>query len=254
LLLLIAGCSREQQDWRTAEASDTIESYGRFIEHHPESELIRQARTRITQLGEDRDWQRTGSADTADAYREFIAQHPSGKWTQEARIRMESFSLGGHAGTAAVGLSAVSPATASGAPVAAGAPAVSLAATVPAASDGPVHAASGAPVSAVGDGPVSAVGNDPVSVPVSSTAPASGEFGIQLGAFTSEAGADGQWRALAARFGSELQGLQQHIVAADTASGRVYRLQAAVGSEARARAICDSLHKQAQACVAVLPH
>jgi len=31
LLLLVVACSREQQDWRTAEGADTIESYGRFI-------------------------------------------------------------------------------------------------------------------------------------------------------------------------------------------------------------------------------
>src|SRR3984893_18551590 len=99
LLLLAAGCSREQQDWRSAEASDTIEGYGQFIQRHPESELATQARTRVTQLGEDRDWQHAGSADTVDAYRDFIAQHPNGKWAQEAHIRIENFSLGEQAGT-----------------------------------------------------------------------------------------------------------------------------------------------------------
>ena len=46
LLSLLAGCSREQQDWRSAEAADTIEAYGHFIQRHPESELATQARTR----------------------------------------------------------------------------------------------------------------------------------------------------------------------------------------------------------------
>ncbi|HEV7446921.1 MAG TPA: hypothetical protein VGO18_30420, partial [Steroidobacteraceae bacterium] len=99
LLLLMSGCSREQQDWRSAEAADTIEGYGQFIQRHPESELATQARTRVAQLGEDRDWQHAGSADTVDAYRDFIAQHPNGKWAQEARIRIENFSLGEQAGT-----------------------------------------------------------------------------------------------------------------------------------------------------------
>jgi hypothetical protein len=81
-----------------------------------------------------------------------------------------------------------------------------------------------------------------------------GGFGIQLGAFSSEAGASNEWRALVARFGEELKGLHEHVVAADTAAGRVYRLQAVVGDEARARAICDSLRKRSQGCVAVLPH
>jgi hypothetical protein len=77
---------------------------------------------------------------------------------------------------------------------------------------------------------------------------------VQLGAFSSEASANNEWRELTGRFGSELQGLRQYVVAADSASGRIYRLQAAVGDEGRARAICDSLRKHGQACVAVLPH
>src|SRR5450756_608507 len=94
LLMLAAGCSREQQDWRSAEAADSIEGYGEFIQRHPESELAAQARTRVSQLGEDKDWQHAGSVDSAEAYKGFLAQHPNGKWAQEARIRMENFSLG----------------------------------------------------------------------------------------------------------------------------------------------------------------
>jgi cell division septation protein DedD len=79
-------------------------------------------------------------------------------------------------------------------------------------------------------------------------------FGIQLGAFGTEASANNEWRLLASQFAPDLQGLQEHLVPADTASGRIYRLQAVVGDEIRARAICDSLRKHGQACVAVLPH
>ena len=49
LLLLLSACSREQQDWRSAEAADTIDSYGQFIQRHPDSELVTQARTRVSQ-------------------------------------------------------------------------------------------------------------------------------------------------------------------------------------------------------------
>jgi hypothetical protein len=79
-------------------------------------------------------------------------------------------------------------------------------------------------------------------------------FGIQLGAFSSEVGADNEWRALTSRFGAELQGLHEHLVVVDAASGRIYRLQATVGDEARARAICSSLRNRGQGCVAVLPN
>jgi hypothetical protein len=79
-------------------------------------------------------------------------------------------------------------------------------------------------------------------------------FGIQLGAYSNESAASAQWRVLTSKYASELQGLQQHVVPADTGTGRVYRLQATVGDEGRARGICDALKKHGQACVAVLPH
>jgi cell division septation protein DedD len=99
-LICLGACSREQQDWRSAEASDTVEGYARFLKRHPDSELVTEARTRFAQLSEDREWQRAGEADTADAYKQFLAEHPNGKWAQEARIRIENFALGAE-GTAA---------------------------------------------------------------------------------------------------------------------------------------------------------
>ena len=94
VLLLAAGCSREQQDWRSAEGADTSEAFAHFLEQHPDSELANQARLRIAQLGEESDWRRTDGIATIEAYRQFLAQHPNGKWAEEARIRIEGFSLG----------------------------------------------------------------------------------------------------------------------------------------------------------------
>ena len=214
-LCFMGGCSREQQDWRAAESTDTLGSYGRFIEQHPESELVTQARTRMTQLGEDRDWKRAGSADTAAAYQEFLGQHPSGKWAQEARIRVQNFALG----IAAQPLQ--SP------PVAGEA--------VPPQSSTMARTATSPPASAV---PVAAAEG----------------FSIQLGAFSSEDRAHAEWQALQGRFPPQLQGLTPQVVAADTASGRVYRLQARAADEARARLICAELRTQSQGCVPVVPH
>jgi len=345
LLTLTAGCSREQQDWRAAEAADSVEAYGHFIQRHPDSELVNQARMRVAELGEDRDWQHAGSADTVDAYREFLQLHPNGKWAQEARIRIENFSLSEQAGTDAgtrhaastgaaqtyrsgapsdaaakeragvaptlattQGADGPSPATAQGpigtAPASAvvqapgsdargaadvqrpagpasgstssmaapGEAAVPLgsgsgqgalprassgstqASAVPGGSnarEGDPSAATARPrvsgEAAVGGGVAVTNGSRPLAVQA-------GAFGIQLGAFTSESAASAQWRTLMARFGPQLQGLQQHIVPADTPSGRIYRLQALVGPEARARGICELLRTQSQDCVAVLPH
>jgi cell division protein FtsN len=224
LALLAAGCSREQQDWRSAEGANTLESYGQFIQRHPESELARQARTRVTQLEEDRDWQHAGSVDTVVAYRQFMLQHPSGKWVQEARVRIENFSLGEQT-------QAPSPPP------------------EPAAPPPPARLASAPdPAVAVPAPPLAASPNPTISHSVEGPG-----FGVQLGAFSSAANANSEWDKLTARFSTELLGLTSRVVAADTAAGRVFRLQAGVADEARARRLCDALKKQSQPCVPVLP-
>jgi len=207
--LSIGACSREQQDWRTAEATDSVESYGEFVQRHPDSELVTAARTRVGQLTEEREWQQAGSADTADAYRQFLTHHPNGKWAQEARIRIQNFSLNGLA-----------------------APAESTAA--------PVSTPIAVPVAATTTG--------------SSTAPPVAGYSVQLGAFTSETAANAAWEQLRGKFSTQLQGLSPHVVAANTATGTLFRLQAQVPDEARARTLCASLRQESQPCVPVLPH
>jgi SPOR domain len=270
MLLLGAACSREQQDWRSAEAADSIEAYENFVQRHPDSELSTQARARVTQLGEDRDWQQAGSADTAVAYRQFITQHPNGKWTQEARIRIENFSLAAQpadrGGSAKAKSSAVTPDVSAGksgsgsadpdaaTPAAKTAPAIGTGAAAtapPAVASPPVSPPAGPPAAATP--PVQAVVAGSQSPAAASPATGSaGGFGIQLGAFGSEAAANSEWQALSGRY-SELKGLSPHIVAAQAGSARVFRLQAAVGDEARARSLCTSLKQRSQACIPVAP-
>ena len=78
-------------------------------------------------------------------------------------------------------------------------------------------------------------------------------YGVQLGAFGSEASADREWRRLQGRFGPELGNLSPRIVVAESDSRQLYRLQVPASGEAEARAICDSLREQDQACVPVFP-
>src|SRR5204863_217525 len=68
LAALMASCSREQQDWRSAEAADTSEAYGRFVEQHPDSELAARARERLAQR-ERRAAVRTGCSSERSAAR-----------------------------------------------------------------------------------------------------------------------------------------------------------------------------------------
>ena len=50
LASLATACSQEKEDWRSAEAANTTEAWQRFVEQHPDSEFVDQARTRIAQL------------------------------------------------------------------------------------------------------------------------------------------------------------------------------------------------------------
>ncbi len=211
-LVVAAACSREQQDWRSAEAADTVESYGRFLKDHPDSELVIEARTRIAQLSEDLQWQQAGNADTAEAYRQFLARYPNGKWAQEARIRIQNFALNG----------------------------------LP-----PPQAAAGA---GVGAAETSAAPAIPARAPLADGVPVdTNNYAIQLGAFASEPAANHAWQQLTTRFTTELQGLSPQVLPADTANGSLFRLQARVADEPRARALCDMLKRRDQPCVPVLP-
>ena len=246
LAALAAGCSREQQDWRSAESADTAEAYTHFLEQHADSELAKQARARVAQLEEERDWQHTDGIGTVEAYRKFLAQHRSGKWAEEARIRIEGFSLGSapHAprqGAVAAGRTGVNALQAATGTVAPALP-------KPAAPEREERVAVAAlPVDQAQPAPASAE-----TRAVATTDVGSG-YGIQLGAFGSQASADHEWQRLQGRFGQQLHGKSPRIVVASTSSGSLYRLQAPAAGEAEARALCDSLKEQAQACVPVLP-
>lgn len=249
LAALAAGCGREQQDWHSAESADTAEAYTHFLEQHADSEMARQARARIGQLEEDRDWEHTDGIATVEAYRTFLAQHPGGKWAEEARIRIEGFSLGSapHAprqGPVAAGRTGVRALQlATGAPVAIATPPVvaQAAAVVPAERRRVASADEAQPAPASEE-----------TRRLATTDVGTG-YGIQLGAFGSQASADHEWQRLQGRFAPQLHGKSPRIVMASTRSGALYRLQAPAAGEAEARALCDSLKEQAQACVPVLP-
>ena len=269
-LATLTGCSREKIDWKSAEAADTVEGYDHFIERHPDSALVTQARTRVAQLNEDRDWKKATATDTADAYRQFLAQHESGKWAEEARIRIENFALDGTAtGPAQPAVESAEPAVA--APAVAATPAAAHGPHDAPSASAPVVAASapaGAPakpavaaakstaepkpsttrVAAVTPPPAAA---NPVAAAPAATSPSA--FGIQLGAFRSQDAALKNWKQLQVKYEADLHGLFAHAVPVKQTSGQLFRLQAPVGEESRARAICASLSKQSQPCVVVLP-
>lgn len=241
LLATLCACSSEQQDWRSAEGADTSEAWGRFIEQHPDSELAAQARARIAQLAEQRDWQHASAIATAQGYRQFLARHARGTHAEEARIRIEAFGLGS--------MPRIAPQTpeevAAGSPSGVNALQLATIAALPshqsAAQQGTADSAAPQSAGAVG-APAAREGG-----------PQQADYAVQLGAFGSEASAGREWQRLQGRFGAQLQGLSPRIVVASSDGSELYRLQAPASGEAQARAICDSLKEQAQACVPVLP-
>jgi SPOR domain len=286
LLGLLAACSSELQDWHSAQSADTREAWQRFIEQHPQSELAPEARLRIGQLIERHDWQRADAAATVEAYRGYLAQYPAGRWAEQARIRIEAFSLGSQpriaprtaeeaaADPEARGVRALQLAMGAAAPPATAAAPLPEAGTVPPPPEiaspaetaepaprvAPAAAASGeraAPGELAQPGeaaqPADGASAAPAATPapLSESAPAAG-YGVQLGAFGNPVSADREWQRLQGRFGSQLAGLSPRIVLASTNAGQLYRLQANAGDEAQARAICNTLKEQSQACVPVV--
>jgi len=221
MLIAASGCSHEKRDWHSAQAADTIEAYEEFVKEHPKSARTSEAEARVAQLSEDRDWQRASSTDTADAYRQFLTAHPQAKSAQEARIRIENFGLSG--GTAAAASSIAAPRAT--APQVASEPSSAAAPRSP--PPAPHQAASG-------------------------SAASEAAYSVQLGAFSTQAKAQGQWRRLTARYAKALQGTVGEVERGKSSNGRrVYRLKAKLANEAAARALCALLKKRSQACVVV---
>jgi cell division septation protein DedD len=278
-LTLVAGCSRERIDWKSAESADTLQAYDHFIERHPDSALATQARARMAQLVEDRDWQRASTTDTAEAYKQFLAQHANGKWAEEARIRIENFTLETNPSPLAAAASdneaSARQATTAG-ETQAGTPGAMRSGTArpgePASAESPPRVSppppgppsKPAPVAQAAAAPASSSGASAAAKPGSAPPPSqratnstaaadSSSFGIQLGAFGTQAAALGAWKRLQVSFDHELHGLFAHAVPVRSTSGQLFRLQAPVGDESRARGICAALAKQSQPCVVVLP-
>jgi cell division protein FtsN len=238
LALLLAACG-ELQDWRSTQRADTLEAYEAFVQQHPQSQYVPVAQRRLADLVEQRDWLIATESDTAEGYRAFINNHPKGRWTREARVRLQNFlSTPGVLGPAAIepvespeppGMLPSDPAPADRTPIAAASAA---------SDDNP-----GAEASHVAP---------PIAAPAVNVEPAPVTHRIQLGAYSSRDKALDAWREVRARH-VELQGLVSQAVLGSNGKVEIYRLQASVASQERAREICRVLVAARQGCVYVPP-
>jgi hypothetical protein len=221
-LLALGGCSRVGGDWKAAQAADTSEAYQDFLHQHPDSEYSVPAQARIKQLSEDKDWQSASAADTPDAYEQFVAQHADSKWAQEARVRIENFQQ------------SKSPPS-----VIAGAPAPGSAPPPPAALE------------------PSTVAPKPAKPPAKSKPLAKSDSTAhthtplaQLGAYTSRTHAETAWKHLQEKYPTDLKALKVRYVAAKSSTKTLWRLQVELPTHKAVKALCASLARHGQKCVA----
>jgi cell division septation protein DedD len=231
LALCLAGCSREADDWRGAQAADTSASYEQFLHQYPRSAHVNEANTRLAQLAEDEAWQGATSIDTQMGYQQFLTRYPDGKWAQEARVRIENFSL----------TASLTPPVAAPTP-----PPVAPSAARPVEAPAPV-----APPPA----PEKPVAAKPPAVKKKAEPASSGDsgFGAQLGAFSSKAKADAAWARLEAQFKDELRGATHRVVPGHAGTGEVYRLRVPQAGAKSARQLCERLKARNEVCVVYRP-
>jgi hypothetical protein len=241
-LLGLSACNRIADDWKTAQAADTAESYQQFLKQHGDSEFAAKAQERVNQLAEDREWQAASGADTRESYEQFLAQHADSKWASEARTRLDNFQSaatdGAPASAPAVASTGDTAATPAAAPQAAG----SKPAVVADAGTAPAQAAAK-------PAPVLADKTDKADKPLRVASIGKGSHYAQLGAFSSHERAEQEWKTLHGRFG-ELGSLEPHYTTGKSGSQLVYRLQVGLASDDKVRELCAKLKKRSQGCIA----
>jgi len=227
-VLGLSACSRQQSDWEKTRAANTTDAYELFLKKYPSGEFTAQAQARVKELYEERDWQKARDTDSAEAYQAFLKQYPEGKWSEEARIRVENFTLASAPSNAV--------------PAAAAPGAASQPSPPPAAAKKPAQK------------PVPAAPPAAPAAANAASAPGTGAYGVQLGAFKSGAdAANKRWVNLSAKYPKVLGDLSPQVSPRPGAAGTLYRLQVVNLSAKRARAICKSLKSHAQACVVLPP-
>jgi hypothetical protein len=189
--------------------------------------------------GEGRDWRSAEAADTVEAYDQFLEKHPEGEHVTQARARLEQLAEDREWQRATTADTA-----------AAYREFLAQHPNGKWAGEARIRVENFALTEAA-----AAAERGSVVAPdrAASVSPAGSGFGIQLGAFSTEAAAQAEWQQLQSRHRAQLGALNLEVQRAASASGAVFRLQVHVGAEARARGICAALAQALQPCVVVLP-
>jgi hypothetical protein len=84
-ILFLSGCATVEGDWNSAKQENTIFSYKRFLQKHPESPFTGEAQSQL----ENREWDRAKENDTPKSYNDYLKKYPQGSYADEAKKRIE---------------------------------------------------------------------------------------------------------------------------------------------------------------------
>ena len=94
VLLVLAGCSRQESAWRQAERQDSVAAYEAYLRDYPAGAHAPEARTRLSDLREQQEWDRSLRFNTPEAFQRYLSRYPSGRYAEAARERLSDFVLG----------------------------------------------------------------------------------------------------------------------------------------------------------------
>ena len=89
--LLVAGCSRQEAAWRSADSMGTAAAYEAYLESYPAGTHAAAARARVAALREAREWSHAERLGTPESYQRYLAAYPDGQHAAAAHDRLAVF-------------------------------------------------------------------------------------------------------------------------------------------------------------------
>lgn len=85
---LVTACNPAERDWHKTTTANTAEAYQTFIQDHPNSEHVDEARGRTFALHDDEAWAMAQATNTVAGFQEYLRKEPGGIHAGEARYQM----------------------------------------------------------------------------------------------------------------------------------------------------------------------
>ena len=80
-LLLVISCNNTKKEWKKTQQQNTVEAYQEFVEKHPNTEFMQEAKGKIEKL----EWERAISKNTISSYHNFSKKYPESFLLTEAK-------------------------------------------------------------------------------------------------------------------------------------------------------------------------